>query len=211
MCSILEQVTNNFWVVLSVTAIIIWCLKLFLPLVTLISWLFKFTTRLFEEILTLTAFGKIRVALITFRAIAQVPWPIACARTVAVCTDTSIVFRCCCPFFWTRTISNGPVTDKWDTCTGSFFDESKAVYQVLPPEAVPPFLYKHRVEAWVEVPYTALIVAQYHCKVGEIGGYGGLAAPLPSTWHAIRRAVDAFAVGVAASHRQVRIVVCVAA
>jgi len=95
----------------------------------------------------LAAFAKIRIALITFRAVAQLPWPIACTYTVSVCTDTSIILRRYCPFFWTGAVSNGPVTNNWSTSSSSFVDEP-VPNKVLFPEAVPPNFDKHRVEAW---------------------------------------------------------------
>lgn len=99
---------------------------------------------------TLAAFTKIRISLVTFGAATQVPWPIACIRTVTVCTDTSIILRHHSPFFWTGAISNGPITNDRYTSTGSFVYEPKVPNKVLSPEAVPPNLDKHRVYAWVE-------------------------------------------------------------
>ena len=82
--------------------------------------------------------------------------------------------------------------------------------KVLLPEAVPSNLCKHRVEAWVECPYTALVDDQERRKVGEVWGDGGFAAALPSARRTVGHVVDALAVGVAADHVQVWVAVQVA-
>lgn len=79
--------------------------------------------------------------------------------------------------------------------------------KVLLPEAVPSNLCKHRIEAWVECPYTALVDHQERSEVGEVWGYGGFTAVLPSAWSTFGRAVDTLAVGVATSHVQVGVAV----
>uniref|UniRef100_A0A0D9Y1F2 Uncharacterized protein n=1 Tax=Leersia perrieri TaxID=77586 RepID=A0A0D9Y1F2_9ORYZ len=82
----------------------------------------------------------------------------------------------------------------------SFMYEPKLSDKILLPEAVPPNLTDHGIEAWIESPYLALVHLKHHPEEGGVGRYGGLAAAHPCTWCAIGCAVDALAVGVAAGH-----------
>uniref|UniRef100_A0A0D3HWQ8 Uncharacterized protein n=1 Tax=Oryza barthii TaxID=65489 RepID=A0A0D3HWQ8_9ORYZ len=82
------------------------------------------------------------------------------------------------------------------TSAGPPIDKPEVPNEVLLPEAVPSGLHKHGVEAWVEFPHRALVWDD-----------GGLAAAHPSAGSTVGCAVDALAVGVAASHIQIRVAV----
>uniref|UniRef100_A0A0E0MPK8 Uncharacterized protein n=1 Tax=Oryza punctata TaxID=4537 RepID=A0A0E0MPK8_ORYPU len=109
---------------------------------------------------------------------------------------TGIVFGHLLPL-WAGAVPDGPVMDDRNTSVGPPIDKPEVPNNVLPPEAVPSGLYKHGVEAWVEVPHCTLVHHQDCCEVWDDGG---LTAAHPSAGSTIGCAVDALAVGVAASH-----------
>uniref|UniRef100_A0A0D3HWQ6 Uncharacterized protein n=2 Tax=Oryza barthii TaxID=65489 RepID=A0A0D3HWQ6_9ORYZ len=104
----------------------------------------------------------------------------------------------------TGAIPDGPFMDDRHTSAGPPIDKPEVPNEVLLPEAVPSGLHKHGVEAWVEFPHRALVHHQDHCEVWDDGG---LAAAHPSAGSTVGCAVDALAVGVAASHIQIRVAV----
>uniref|UniRef100_A0A0E0JCF8 Uncharacterized protein n=1 Tax=Oryza nivara TaxID=4536 RepID=A0A0E0JCF8_ORYNI len=99
-----------------------------------------------------------------------------------------------------RAIPDGPVMDDRNTSVGPPIDKPEVPNEVLLPEAVPSGLHKHGVEAWVEFPHRALVHHQDRCEVLQVWDDGGLAAAHPSAGSTVGCAVDALAVGVAASH-----------
>ncbi|BAF30289.1 Os12g0614900 [Oryza sativa Japonica Group] len=100
----------------------------------------------------------------------------------------------------TGAIPDGPVMDDRNTSVGPPIDKPEVPNEVLLPEAVPSGLHKHGVEAWVEFPHRALVHHQDRCEVLQVWDDGGLAAAHPSAGSTVGCAVDALAVGVAASH-----------
>uniref|UniRef100_A0A0E0BV76 Uncharacterized protein n=1 Tax=Oryza glumipatula TaxID=40148 RepID=A0A0E0BV76_9ORYZ len=111
------------------------------------------------------------------------------------------------PEFRSGAIPDGPVMYDRHTSAGPPIDKPEVPNEVLLPEAVPSGLHKHGVEAWVEFPHRALVHHQDRCEVWDDGG---LAAAHPSAGSTVGCAVDALAVGVAASHIQIRVAVHVA-
>lgn len=78
-------------------------------------------------------------------------------------------------------------------------DKTKVRDKVLPPEAVPSNLCEHSIEAWIEFPHRTQ-VEQCRCEVDDVWHDGGLTAAHSGARRTVRRAVEAMAVGVAASH-----------
>uniref|UniRef100_A0A0D9Y1F6 Uncharacterized protein n=1 Tax=Leersia perrieri TaxID=77586 RepID=A0A0D9Y1F6_9ORYZ len=104
----------------------------------------------------------------------------------------------------TGAVPDGPVMDDRNTSIGPLIDKTEVPNEVLLPEPVPSDLYKHGVEAWVEVPHGALVHHQDRCKIWDDGG---LTTAHSSAEGAVGCALDALAVGIAATHIQIRVVV----
>jgi hypothetical protein len=104
------------------------------------------------SVVTLTAIVEVGIALVPQGALAQVPGSIAHILTITVCADTHVV-----SWLEARSVPDRPVHDDRCTILCPLVDETKLANEVTAPEAVPPNLRDHGIEAWVESPHAATI------------------------------------------------------